>query len=109
MRENYEPFDNAEEVWLWFCCSMEARGDGLRSKSDFWGKPRLCEIGDIHKIIKKMRQNHHLSIRQLKVMIKWGQLQVAPYYERRAKRSEIALWENGISNFEYYLRQKQIL
>lgn len=25
MREIYEPFDNAEEVWFWFCRSLDAR------------------------------------------------------------------------------------
>ena len=43
MREDYEPFDNAEEVWFWFCQSLEARGDGLRSRCDYSGKIRCLE------------------------------------------------------------------
>ena len=38
MREDYEPFDNAEDVWFWFCACIQARGDGLRSRSDYCGK-----------------------------------------------------------------------
>lgn len=46
MREDFEPFENAEEVWFWFCTSASARSEGLRSKSDYWGKPRCCELPD---------------------------------------------------------------
>ena len=35
MREIYEPFDNAEEVWFWFCRSLDAhpvvKGPGGRA------------------------------------------------------------------------------
>lgn len=91
MKEYYEPFENAEEVWFWFCGSIVARGDGLRSKSDYWGKIRNCEISDIYRIIKKMKQNHHLSNRHLRVMSYWGEKQQSPWYEPRAKRSDIRL------------------
>lgn len=109
MREDYVPFENAEEVWFWFCSSVSARGDGLRSKSDYWGKLRLCELADIHNIIKAMKRNHHLSNRHLRIMIKWGTEQISPFYERSAKRSEIRLWEEGVKNFEIYLKHKKIL
>lgn len=59
MREDFEPFENAEEVWFWFCTSASARSGGLRSKSDYWGKPRCCELPDIQRIIKQMKRNHH--------------------------------------------------
>lgn len=109
MREDFEPFENAEEVWFWFCTSASARSGGLRSKSDYWGKPRCCELPDIQRIIKQMKRNHHLDNRQLRVMVKWGLLQVPPYYERSAKRSEIRLWETAMLNFEFYLKQRRIL
>lgn len=109
MREDYEAFENAEEVWFWFCGSMLARGDGLRSNSDYCGKPRGCELADIQRIIKKMKYNHHLSNRHLRVMFKWGSLLQPPYYHKSAKRSEIRLWEEAISNFNVYLINRKIL
>lgn len=109
MREDYEAFENAEEVWFWFCGSMLARGDGLRSKSDYWGKPRACELADIQRIIKSMKFHHHLSNRHLRVLFKWGKLLRAPYYEKSAKRSEVRLWEEAINNFNVYLVNKRIL
>lgn len=107
MREDYVPFDNAEEVWSWFCSSLSARSDGIRSKSDYWGVSRICELADIHNIIKIMKKNHHISNRHLRVMIKWGSEQNSQFY--RIKRSEIRLWEEGIRNFEVYLKHKKIL
>lgn len=109
MREDYEPFNSAEEVWFWFCASLEARGDGLRSRSDYWGKLRACEISDIYRIIKQMRQYHYLSQRHLRVMTKWGERQISPWYEPRAKRSEIRLWEEAMRCFEAFLINKKIL
>ena len=88
MREIYEPFDNAEEVWFWFCRSLDARGDGLRSRSDYPGE---------------------ITNRCLRVMSKWGMLGTPPYYDGRAKRSEIRLWEYGIGIFDFYLKTKGIL
>lgn len=109
MRENYEPFNNAEEVWFWFCSSLAARGDGLRSKSDYPGKLRCCEIGDIYRIVKAMKFHQQITNRHLRIMAKWGNLGTPPYYNRSAKRSEIALWEYGISVLGLYLQNKGIL
>ena len=70
MREIYEPFDNAEEVWFWFCRSLDARGDGLRSRSDYPGKCRSIEIGDVSRILKRMRAHGEITNRCLRVMSK---------------------------------------
>lgn len=109
MRENYEPFDNAEEVWFWFCQSLEARGDGIRSKTDYPGKLRCLEIGDVERILKRMRAKGEISNRILRVMLKWGRIGTPPYYDRRAKASEVRLWENGIYVFDIYLKIKGII
>lgn len=54
MRNDYEPFENAEQVWFWFCgCLMVREEGGLRSRGDYAGKPRKCEIADIYRIVKK--------------------------------------------------------
>ena len=74
MREIYEPFDNAEEVWFWFCRSLDARGDGLRSRSDYPGKCRSIEIGDVSRILKRMRARGEITNRCLRVISKWGMI-----------------------------------
>ena len=109
MREIYEPFDNAEEVWFWFCRSLDARGDGLRSRNDYPGKCRSIEIGDVSRILKRMRARGEITNRCLRVMSKCGMLGTPPCYDGRAKRSEIRLWEYGIGIFDFYLKTKGIL
>lgn len=106
MIDNYEVFDNAEEVWFWYCACLLSRGDGLRARCDYQGKRRPCEIGDIEHIIKKMHQFSKVSNRHLRVMYRWGGLFYPPYYDRSAKKSEIRLWEEGLGVFEAYLRSK---
>ena len=109
MREMYEPFNNVEEVWFWFCHSLQARGDGLRSKSDYPGKPRNCEIGDICRVIKLMKFHQQITNRHLRIMAKWGNMGVAPYYNKAAKRSEVRVWEYGMGVLNVYLQNKGIL
>lgn len=38
MYKQYEAFENAEEVWLWYCACLEARREGLRSRGDYQGR-----------------------------------------------------------------------
>ena len=109
MREDFEPFENAEEDWFWFCGCIMARDGGLRSCNDFKGKIRNCEVADIYRIIKKMKLNHQITNRHLRVMVKWGQLECSPYYHYRAKRSEIRLWDEGLHALEGWLLSKGII
>ncbi len=109
MREDYEPFDNVEQVWFWFCGCLLARGAGIRSCNNYEGKLRNCEVADIYRIIKKMRINRQISNRHLRTMTKWGNLECSPYYNHRAKRSEIRLWDEGMRVLESYLLEKGII
>lgn len=109
MSDSYEPFDNAEEVWFWYCNCLLVRGDGLRSKNGYDGKLRNCEVSDIEKIIKYMRMRSEVSPRHLRVMYRFGALNVSPYYDKRAKNSEINLWDEGLKVFESYLLAKRII
>lgn len=56
-----------------------------------------------------MRARGEITNRCLRVMSKWGMLGTPPYYDGRAKRSEIRLWEYGIGIFNFYLKTKGIL
>ena len=109
MRNDYEPFDNAEQVWFWFCGCLIARDSGLRSCNDYKGKPRNCEVTDIYRIIKRMRYNRQITNRHLRVMFKWGNWECPPYYDSRAKRSEIRLWDVSLRVLEIYMREKGII
>lgn len=109
MRNDYEPFDNAEQVWFWFCGCLIARGSGLRSCNDYEGKPRNCEVADIYRIVKKMRLNRQITNRHLRTIMKWGNKEYPPHYDSRAKRSEIRLWDEAMRIFEFYLREKGIV
>ena len=109
MNNKYKAFDNAEEVWFWFCNIVDNQANGLRSRTDFPGLPRICEISDIYVILKKMHFQDSISNRHLRVLYRWGHYQIPPYYDRRAKRSEIKLWEDAIRCFDNRLRLAGIL
>lgn len=109
MTSNYETFENAEEVWFWFCASIVARADGIRAKGDYAGEPRCCEIGDITRIVKRLKLDGKITNRHLRVMTTWGDLFCPPYYDKRAKRSEIRLWEEGVAALDFEFRQLGII
>jgi len=109
MLSNYEPFNNAEEVWFWFCNSLLARGEGFRARQDYSQVRRPLETVDIHRIIKNMKLSHQIDNRVLRVMSKWGGLGVPPTYHSRAKPSEVELWNIGIGWLHWHLHNKGIL
>lgn len=109
MSERYEPFDNAEEVWFWFCNCLLARGEGLRANQDYSKKRRAIEVADIYRIVKKLKHQHMINNRVLRVLSKWGDLGYPPTHHYRAKPSEIRLWEYGINCLDSQLRHKGII
>ena len=65
MHNKYKGFDNAEEVW--FCNIIDNQAGGLRSRTDYPGEPRVCEISDIYLILKKMHIQDKITNRHLLV------------------------------------------
>lgn len=109
MEDSFEPFENAEEVWFWFCSSMEAKNNGWRIKGDFGGKERCCEVSDIYRIIKKIKLQKLITNRHLRVMSEWGMKMISPYGDKRVKKSELRLWTEGINALAFYLIEKGII
>lgn len=110
MLKEYQPFENAEELWFWFCRSLILRRSGLRGKtSEYYGCMRICEISDIERLLHRLKILGLISNRHLRVMCKWGKLETPPYYDIRAKRSEIRLWEEGIKILDSASREKGII
>ena len=110
MTKEYQTFENAEELWFWFCRSLILRRAGLRGKtSEYYGSARICEIADIERLLRRLKISGVITNRHLRVMCKWGKLERAPYYDIRAKRSEIRLWEEGMNMLDYASRLKGII
>lgn len=106
----YRDFAGVEEVWFWFCSSVTAKQLGtLRSQSNYVSIPRVCEISDIYKILQKMKYDGTITNQHLRIMVKWGTKFESPLGSKRAKRSEIAIWTQGLQNLEKYLIEKGIL
>lgn len=54
-----------------------------------------------------MQARDGVTGRHFRTMKKWGYLGVAPYYDKRAKRSEVRLWQEGIEVFEKWQNIKE--
>ena len=102
---DYEAFDNAEQIWLWFCGCLMIQKGGLRSRTDYLTKPRNIEISDIQCIVKRLDWSDGMT----KVMFKWGMLGYSPNHHSRATKREERLWDLGIGELEKRLISKKIL
>lgn len=80
-----------------------------RSRGDYQGPERPCEISDIERIVKYLRRQGKLRLRQLNTMYRWGAMHCSPYYDRRAGRIEVRLWDEGLRCLEPLLRSKGII
>lgn len=110
MSNEYKEFENIEDLWFWFCRSIEAREEGFRNRfDDYVGYVRRCEICDIERIIKRLKLAGLITNRHLRVMARWGRAQLSPFYNPGAKNSEIRLWEEGLSALYLVLKEKGIL
>ncbi|MFV0627151.1 MAG: hypothetical protein ACK5N8_07370 [Alphaproteobacteria bacterium] len=109
MGNYYEPFEDVEDVWFWFCSSLLTEDSGWRKADGPFGKERCCETSDIYRIIKKMRQMKQVTNRHLRVAYKWGMDAISPYYDKRAKKSEVKLWIEMMSFLDINFRAKGIL
>ena len=105
MEDFYEQFDNVEEVWFWFCASERIRLEGGQARREYKNSiPRIIEVADIKRILSRMRRNRQINNRELRTMYRWGGIGCSPYYHKRAKNSEIRMWEKSLKTLEVYLK-----
>ena len=103
----YIPFENSEEAWLW-CCLCESLGN-QRAKGSSGRIARPCESSDIILSVKKLVQAGQLNQNHLKVLSKYGLLQIPPHENFGQPPRECSLWREGLKLLENILRLKGIV
>ena len=64
---------------------------------------------DVWPEAEDLRRQGKLRLRQLNTMYRWGAMHCSPYYDRRAGRIEVRLWDEGLRCLEPLLRSKGII
>ena len=98
----YETFQNAEQLWFWFLRSKSIQNGFIRQHTSI---RRPCEILDVETLITKLYLCGKLSAEQLQVMKKFGDKRHAPhqyiYNENRAAH----LWDSAMETIAIAARK----
>ena len=100
------PFENAEEVWLWFCY-CESSGKGRRSSGSAFSRP--CETSDVAIILKRLVAGKKILQEHLKVLSRFGLAQLPPHPQSGDSAEECRLWREALDFFDPIFRTKGIV
>ena len=90
----YERFQNAEQLWFWFLYSKSIQNGFVRNHN---GIRRPCEILDVETLITKLYLCGKLTNEQLSVMKKFGDKKRAPHQYIYCENRAAALWDSAMA------------
>lgn len=104
-----EPFASAEEAWFWTMAALAARNAGARIVAGLGLKPRPCEPDDVIRCLDRLYRQRRIEIAHLRVLRRFGDLQMPPDPRHPADRSAFRLWREALDRLEWPLRVKGIV
>lgn len=104
-----QPFDSAEEAWLWTMAALIARRVGARYIAGKGLVCRPCEPDDIVKCLDNLYRQRRIDLAHARALRIWGERQVAPCVAVAAERSDHRLWNEALERLEWPLRIKGIV
>jgi hypothetical protein len=103
-----EPFAAASEAWFWYMACHQARLDGARVVAGL-GVGRPCEPGDVQRLVLRMYRAGELSTAQLRVLVRYGRMMLAPDPGRPEHVTDLLLWQRALARIDPALRAKGIV
>ena len=101
-----QPFESAEEVWLW-CCYCESEEKGAHLSGGLTARP--CETSDIAIILKRLVTEKKISQNHLRILSRFGLAQLPPHPQSGNSLEECRLWQEALNFFEPVFRLKGII
>ena len=99
----YEKFQNAEQLWFWFLYSKSVQNSFIKKHSTI---KRPCEILDVETLITKLYLSGKLSDEQLNIMKKFGDKKRAPHQYIYSENKAAALWKSAMDVIDAAIRHK---
>ena len=97
--QNFEKFQNAEQLWFWFIYSKSVQNNFNRKCSSM---RRPCELLDVETLITKLYLCGKLTDEQLEVMKKFGDKRRAPHQYIYSENKSAALWKSAMDVLNIY-------
>ena len=101
--QNFEKFQNEEQLWFWFIYSKSVQNNFNRNRSSM---RRPCELLDVETLITKLYLCGKLTDEQLEVMKKFGDKRRAPHQYIYSENKSAALWKSAMDVLKTYAHLK---
>jgi hypothetical protein len=104
-----QPFDSAEQAWLWTMAALIARREGARYSANKGAVSRPCDPDDVVKCLDGLYRHGRIDLAQARVLRIWGERQMPPSPGVTAERHDRKLWTEALQRLEWPLRVKGIV
>lgn len=98
-----EPFESAEQAWLWTMSVLLARREGTGSAGR--GVKRPCDPDDVVKCLDLLYRRRRIDLEHARILRIWGERQTAP----SAGGGHTRLWREAMARLDWPLRMKGIV
>ncbi len=103
-------FDSPDEAWFWFMKYEKLKDYFTAYKPvSIWAVPRPCTVNDIYIIVKRLYKEKIITTRELKVMIKYGDLGYSPDCYNKKQQPDWGFWETAMDKLYSVLYKKGIV
>jgi len=104
-----QPFDCAEQAWLWTMAALTARRDGARYTANKGAVSRPCDPDDVVKCLDALFRQRRIDLAHARILRIWGERQMPPSAAVAAERHDHRLWIEALERLEWPLRVKGIV
>lgn len=104
-----QPFDSAEEAWMWFARCQLARVEGVRFTADAGDVVRPCDPDDIYLAVAHLVRLRVLSAEHVSVLGRFGCRLAAPDPWAGDSQADAVRWGQALERLEGELRRKGIV
>ena len=94
----YEPFQNAEQLWFWFLYSKSVQNNYSHGRATSTRRP--CELIDVETLITKLYLCGKLNDEHLSVMKKFGDRRRAPHQYIWSENHDAAIWRTAMETID---------
>ena len=104
-----EPFQSAEEAWLWTAAALTARHDGARVAAGYGRVQRPCEPDDVVRCLDRLFASRTVTLAHARILSNWGKMQQAPDPNQIEQQADHRLWRDALALIEPSLRSRGVV
>jgi hypothetical protein len=104
-----QPFESAEDAWLWTMAALIARREGARYTANKGRVGRPCDPDDVVKCLDGLYRQRRIELAHARILRIWGERQIPPSLAVAVECHDHRLWVEALERLEWPLRVKGIV